>query len=145
MLEISNENTQTSNLDVSDFYNDKIFNAIVETMTPYKIRIENNEIIKSFAEAISFFSPISINSLLFYSKKRSTPNNPTNIETVQDTHSRIYLNNFWSAWNYSKYNHSLQHNLSRTLQKYKNLTDFNLGIVLDKNDILTLFGLTRFG
>jgi hypothetical protein len=149
MLEASNTITTTStdnqSLDVNHFFEDEVFLEVVKTMTPYKIHIENEALIKTFVDALAYFSPISLNSLNFYSKRKSFSDNPTNIETVQDTNAYIFLNNFWRAWNDSIKSHTLRYNLNTLLEKYvllnqgdNNFIDLSVEFFNDGQELTTV-------
>jgi len=107
----------TSTLDSKVLIQDKVFEGLVEAISPKKIMAENKDVIDAFINVLTEESPISVNILDIFSKNTNVPS----IQNVQTEFAKMYLNNFWYVWNKAKNDYGLKNRLDNILRQYNEL------------------------
>jgi len=133
-----NAQLDTQELDSSILRTDKVFEGVINAISPKTIVDENKALIDAFVNILAEESPISVNILDVFSKN-------TNIESianVQEEFARMYLNNFYYVWRQAKNDYKLRNRLEDILQQYKDLgaeelTNSNLSFFDDEQSMYT--------
>ena len=128
-------------------HEDKVFQEIVNSISPAVITEKNRSVIDAFVDILSGFSPISINiSDVFYKENPSgNPRHENHMLGVQEGFAEMHLENFWSAIKDAKNDYLLRNNLNEVLHEYNVLNgtpiDEDIGFFMDPE---SLFKMDRF-
>lgn len=119
-LDANNTQIASSVLDASSVTFDRVFEEIINAITPNSISIPNKSLIEAFVDILAEVSPISVNIIDAFSKDIKAKN----IENVQDGFAQMYLNNFYYVWKRAENDYILRTRLENLLERYKS-TDNN--------------------